>query len=100
MSNASNTNTDWTLVAALITVASFLGGFCILIWQIYGYLRFEIWRSLSLVDILRGFEMKWAVAPADWIGLYRILEWMPLSLLVPVVGVILAFIAGMQDEIN
>lgn len=98
MSNQNKTSTDWTGVAALITLASFSGGLCILIWQIYGYLRFENWRSLSLVDVLSSFEVKWAIAPTDWIGLHRILEWTPLSLLVLIVGLVLALIAGWQAE--
>ena len=98
MSNAIKTNTDWTGVAALITVVSFFGGFCILLWQVYGYLRQEVWQPVSTIDALRYVNMKWAIAPTDWLGLYRVLEWMPLALLLPITGVVLALIAGWQDE--
>ena len=91
-------STDWIGVATLLIVVSFFSSFCILIWQVYGYLRLESWRSLSTLDVLRSFEMKWAITPTDWLGLYRILEWMPLSLSLPIVGIVLALIAGWQDD--
>ena len=97
MSNAVKTNTDLIVVAALITVVSSFGGFCILLWQAYGYLRQEVWQPVSAIDALRYVNMKWAFAPTDWLGLYRILEWMPLSLLLPIAGVVLALIAGWLD---
>jgi hypothetical protein len=97
MSNENKTATDWTGVAALLVLASFFGGACILLWQVYGYLRFESWQPLSLVDVLSRFEVRWAIAPTDWLGLHRILEWMPLSVLVPIIGLVLALIVGWLD---
>jgi len=98
MSNTVKTNTDWIGVATLLVVVSFLSGLSIVGWQVYGYLRQEVWQPVSAIDALRYLNMKWAIAPTDWLGLYRILEWMPLALLLPITGTGLAFIAGLQDE--
>ncbi len=49
-------------------------------WQIYEYLRHDIWNSLSVVSALQWWGVKWANAPTDWVGLHRILDWIPLSL--------------------
>jgi hypothetical protein len=90
--------TDWIGVATLVVLTSFLSGLCILSWQIYGYLRFENRRSLSVIDAIRTTKVGWASFPTDWMGLYRILEWMPISLALPLIGVILAFIIGLQES--
>ena len=90
--------TDWIGVVALsVAVSLFIGG-CIFVWQIYEFLKFDVWRSISLIDVLRTAEVQWATSPTDWLGLYRVLEWMPLSLLVPITGVFCAFVAGLQDD--
>ena len=98
MSNEIKTHTDWMGVATVLVVVSSLSGLSILGWQVYGYLRQEVWQPVSAIDALRYANMKWANDPKDWLGVYRILEWMPLSLLLPGTGVVLALIAGWQDE--
>ena len=55
-------------------------------WQIYGYLRFGFWQSLSVIDALRWTDIQWATAPTDWVGLYGVLEWLPLSAGVAIFG--------------
>ncbi len=50
----------------------------ILGWQIYGYLRYAVWNSLSVIDSLRWLGSEWASNPTDWTGLYSVLEWTPL----------------------
>ncbi len=59
----------------------------ILGWQAYGYLRNGQWISLSVLDAFRWMDVKWAFAPTDWIGLYKLLESTPLS-----VGVFITFL--------
>jgi hypothetical protein len=60
-------------------------------WQIYHYLRHDIWNSVSVVSALQWSGVKWAIAPTDWLGLHRILEWMPLSLAFVVIGILILF---------
>jgi hypothetical protein len=98
MSNEIKASTDWIGVATLLVVVSFLSGLSIISWQAYGYLRHEVWQPISVIDALRYANMKWAALPTDWLGLYRILVWIPLSMLLPITGIFLAFIVGMQDE--
>jgi hypothetical protein len=90
--------TDWIGVAALSVAVSLFFGICIFVWQIYEFLRFDVWYSVSLMDVLRTAEVRWATVPTDWFGLYRILEWMPLSLLLPIIGVFWALVVGLQDD--
>ena len=89
---------DWFGVATLLVLFSFLGGIAVFLWQIYGYLRFEVWRSVSVVDVLRFAEIRWAFLPNDWLGLYRVLDWTPISVFLPLLGVFLAVVAGFQDD--
>ena len=79
-------STGFDEFAALVSVSAFLSGPCILLWQIYGYLRFEKWHPLSIIDALHYCGFGWAAFPTDWMGLYRILEWMPISLALPLIG--------------
>ncbi len=58
-------------------------------WQIYEYLRHDIWNSLSVVSALQWGGVKWANAPTDWVGLHRILDWMPLSLALVAIGILI-----------
>ena len=48
--------------------------------QIIHYLRFGDWLSISALDLLVFLELEWAKTPASWAGVFRILEWLPLSL--------------------
>jgi hypothetical protein len=70
----------------------------ILGWQAYGYLRHGVWQPISTIDALRYMNMKWAISPTDWLGLYRFLDWMPLSLLSLITGVGISFIAYSQER--
>ena len=95
---AHTERTDWIGVAALSLAVSLFSGLCVFAWQIYEFLRFDIWHSVSLIDVLRIAEMSWATSPNDWLGLHRILEWIPLSLLLPITGVFCALMVGLQED--
>jgi len=75
----------WENVAILTLMPLIFAGPAILSWQIYKYLRIGSWPSLSVVDALTWCNVKWATTPADWLGLHQSLEWMPLSLFLPLV---------------
>ena len=53
---------------------------------------------MTLIDVLRAAKVKWAIFPTDWLGIYRILEWTPLSLLLAVTGVVLAFVVSSMED--
>ena len=91
----SSGKTDW---AAILLFAAITGtifsGVGTSIWQIYHYLQFGSWTSVSVVDAFQWAGMKWAHAPTVWLGLHRILDWCPLSLTLPSIGIFLAVSAN------
>ena len=48
--------------------------------QIFHYLRYGDWVSISALDLLVAMGLKWAVSPTDWMGVFHVLEWLPLPL--------------------
>ena len=70
-----------------ILVVVILATVGILVWQIYSYLRFGEWPSLSVITALLWLNVDWARSPRDWAGVHKALEAIPLSLT--------AFVAGM-----
>lgn len=78
-------NEIWENVGVLTFTALIFAGPAIFSWQIYKYLRVGSWPSLSVVDALKWCNVQWATTPVDWVGLHRSLEWMPLSLFIPLV---------------
>lgn len=70
----------------------------ILGWQVYGYLRYAVWNSLSVIDALRWLGSSWASStPTDWTGLYSILEWTPLSVGILILGALLYLVSQVKD---
>jgi len=96
MKKTSETFIDKTVVFFLVhlVLGCFLVPIGIVGWQIYEYLRHDIWSSMSIVSALQWGGVKWASAPTDWVGLHRILEWMPLSLTFVVVGILILVAAN------
>lgn len=68
------------LILILISLAFLFGAIGSIGWQIYTYLKFDEWHSISLITAMRWFEIKWAVSPDGWFGLYKVLDYIPLSL--------------------
>lgn len=66
-------------IPVVAIVGLIFSGIGIILWQLYHYLRFNEWISLSVVDLLKWCEVKWAFLPTDWLGMYRVLEFAPLS---------------------
>ena len=63
-----------------IALILFLVGIGILGWQLYFYLRFNNWMSISLITALQWLNNSWAYNPNDWTGIHTILKQLPLSL--------------------
>ena len=71
----------------LVGLALMIGSVCLLGWQVYEYLRYNIWTSVSVITALGWINFGWALNPTDWLGLYNILIKTPLSLMMFVIGI-------------
>lgn len=74
------------LVKFISALALLVGGFCVVGWQVYEYLRYNIWTPVSVVTALEWMKIQWALNPTDWVGLYNILRKVPLSVAMIVSG--------------
>jgi hypothetical protein len=70
----------------IVGLALMIGSVCLLGWQVYEYLRYNIWTSVSVITALGWINVGWAFNPTDWLGLYNILIKMPLCLIMFVLG--------------
>jgi hypothetical protein len=74
----------------IVGLAVMLFGACVVGWQVYEYLRYNIWTPVSVINALQWMEIRWAINPRDWLGLYNILIKIPLSLTMMWVGWLIA----------
>ena len=74
------------VVTFLYSLALLGCGVSIVGWQVYEYLRYDIWTPVSPITALEWMKIKWALNPTDWLGLYNLLKMVPLSLLMIVFG--------------
>lgn len=82
-------------VAALVSLLATVG---LLGWQSYQFLMVGVWPSMSVVNALvLWFESPWAMEPRTWIGVWKILDWMPLGAFG--VGVTLALVGLATKEV-
>lgn len=80
---------------ALFVVLPALAGCGIILFQIYAYLRFNTWTSVSLIDVGTYFsDDAWLTSPSDWHGLHSLLNFIPAS----VVLLLLSYAAAKSDE--
>lgn len=56
-----------------------LGGIAVLAWQIYTYLRYNVWMPVSVLTLFEWMKIQWAFNPTDWKGIHTILDFLPLS---------------------
>ena len=75
----------------IVGLALMIGSVCLLGWQVYEYLRYNIWPSVSVITALGWMNIRWAFNPTDWLGLYNILIKTPLSLMMFVFGFFVLF---------
>ena len=66
--------------ATVLGGASFLACFGIVGWQIFHYLKDGDWQPLSVITAMGWAGLEWAFSPTSWLGLYKVLDWMPLSI--------------------
>ncbi len=71
---------DITRIVLLVALPAVVG--CgIILFQIYAYLRFSTWVSISVIDAAAYFsDDAWLSSPTDWNGLHSLLNMVPASL--------------------
>lgn len=86
---ASSESSDTSPLDVLIPVLGLgvLTAIGIMGWQIYAYLKFGEWPSLSVITILSWCNIEWARSPSDWVGVHKTLNAFPLSLASFVIGI-------------
>ena len=67
-----------------------LGAISIWMYQVFSFLRFGQWMPISVLTALSWLEVEWAIFPNQWLGVYKVLDFLPLSL----VSIIFAAISG------
>ncbi|MDH6268274.1 hypothetical protein M2360_003679 [Rhizobium sp. SG_E_25_P2] len=77
----------------------FLCGWGIILYQIYRFLRYGLWWSLSFLDFVGAVYNKkqsmqdWVASPETWQGLHYVFSVTPLSLVAIVVGYLILLMA-------
>ncbi|UXT64152.1 hypothetical protein FY133_00610 [Agrobacterium tumefaciens] len=79
----------------LLVALPAMAGCGIILFQIYAYLRFSTWVSISIIDVAAYFsDDAWLSSPTDWNGLHSLLNMMPAS----VVLLLLSYTAAKSDD--
>jgi hypothetical protein len=74
----------------------FLSSIGIVGYQIFNYAKRGNWISVSVADLAEFESLQ-----NDWIGIYKILTWLPASFTLLVLSILVLFaIAHLIDEIN
>lgn len=73
---------DFASVFTSTVTLLILGAIGIVGWQLYTYLKLGEWHSISVITAMRWCEIKWSFSPTGWLGLYEILDFVPLSIAV------------------
>lgn len=82
-------------------VLCILGALCaigILGYQVYIYLRLGYWVPISVVTALGWLNSAWALAPTEWLGLHKVLGFLPLSGTSFGISVLVAWIVQLFDK--
>jgi len=64
-----------------------VAGPCLLGWQCYRWMRDGEWPPVSVITALQWMEVKWSLGPTDWLGLFKLLEQIPLWIALIFAGV-------------
>lgn len=88
-------------MALLLSAAAlFFGGFLILGFQCYVWLRYGHWMPISVIDGASIIEVSWGwlYSPTDFVGLHKIVASIPASMAVSASAIIPAFVYGLWAE--
>ena len=83
----------------IVGVGSVIAGVGAFGWQVYHWLAAGEWRAISLLAFFKwaDFESPWAESPDTWLGLWKLLNWMPFSVSAVILGAFV--IAIISDDI-
>jgi hypothetical protein len=73
------------------------GGFVVFLLQAARWLQSDIWTPVSLITGLQWLHIKWAFVPKHWHGLHELLDKVPLTIVLAVVGLISAAVVSSRD---
>lgn len=73
---------------------SIFGGFSTVIYQVFLWLKDGLWKSMSILYPFYD-SWHWARYPYDWVWVHKILEFIPMSFGLVVLGIVL-IIAGVS----
>jgi len=67
-----------------------LSGIGIWVYQLYYWLKYAEWKSFSLLwPLSLGSDYQdWIFYPTKWIGFHKVLDFIPLSIVVIVIGLL------------
>ena len=70
-----------------------LGGIGIWGYQIYYWLRYADWNSFSLLWPLSYSSdfQDWVYYPYEWIGVHKVLDFIPISIVLILIGLLITF---------
>jgi len=71
----------------------FTGALFIFGYQLFQWLRHGDWKSISVITGLRWLESSWAVYPREWLGVHKLLDFIPLSIALILLGLVPFLIA-------
>ena len=80
------------LLLASLTLGPLLNGIGVFGWQVLGWLSSGVWTPVTFLDFMHwaGVRREWVDNPTSWIGLWSLLNSIPLSVLLIVLGVMMS----------
>lgn len=76
------------LSLASILLVGLLAAVGVIGWQIFAYLKFGAWHSLSVTHVMCLGNIEWGCYPSAWFGLHKILSELGLSAALLIVAVV------------
>ena len=93
-------------------IISIIGGFCLVVWQVFVWLDEKVWYSYSLYTLvdycLRNYlpmEFQWFYQPHRMLGLHTLLVWVlefaPISLILIIGGMgVVGFLSDQREHVQ
>jgi hypothetical protein len=87
--NQPKKTSNFTNLSAILGTLFFISGILVFIFQIFDYFQNGFWPDASLLAWLKQAGIAWALNPNANPTLHKILQYIPFSLLLVVIGVCL-----------